>query len=92
MATTTKVFISGGSQAVRIPKDFRLDTDTVSIERTEGGLLISEAVPSARRGVSRRVAKETAPVRRPGFLKGLKVPRDFDAPLPDSILRAFGEA
>ena len=37
MATTTKVFKSGGSQAVRIPRAFRLDTDTVTLDRTEGG-------------------------------------------------------
>ena len=31
--TTTKVFRSGNSQAVRIPKEFRVDTDTLEIFR-----------------------------------------------------------
>ena len=31
--TTTKVFRSGNSQAVRIPKEFRFDTDTLEIFR-----------------------------------------------------------
>jgi virulence-associated protein VagC len=87
---TTKVFKSGGSQADRIPGDFRLGTDTVSLERTASGLVIS-AVSAARKGAARRPVKAAAPVRQLGFLKGLKVPQDFDAPLPESLLRAFGK-
>lgn len=33
MSATAKVFITGRSQAVRIPKDFRFDCDEVTIER-----------------------------------------------------------
>ncbi len=33
MAETAKVFWSGRSQAVRLPKGFRFDTDTVRIRR-----------------------------------------------------------
>jgi prevent-host-death family protein len=30
------------------------------------------------------------PERKPGFLKGkLRIPDDFDAPLPDEVLKAF---
>lgn len=45
---------------------------------------------------SKRVARlvpyaPVTPVRKPGFLKGkIKVHEDFDAPLPDEILEAFG--
>lgn len=35
MRKTTKVFMSGRSQAVRIPKEFRFDTDEVMIEKDE---------------------------------------------------------
>lgn len=90
MGTTTKVFKSGGSQAVRIPKAFRLDVDTVSLERTEGGLVIA-AAPAVGKGKASQAAKATARPRRPGFLKGLKVPSDFDAPLPNAVLREFGK-
>jgi virulence-associated protein VagC len=91
MATTTKVFKSGGSQAVRIPQAFRLDTDTVTLDRTEGGLLIA-AVPPAK-GTARNTTKTSGRrPRRPGFLKGIKIPSDFDAPLPDTVLRSFGKA
>ena len=34
---TSRVFNNGNSQAVRIPAEFRLDTDRVSITRNEAG-------------------------------------------------------
>lgn len=37
---TAKVFKSGNSQAVRLPKAWRLRTTTVQIEKTGRGLLI----------------------------------------------------
>jgi hypothetical protein len=90
MATTTKVFKSGGSQAVGIPRAFRLDTDTVTLDRTEGGLLIAAVAPT--KGTTRGAPK--APGRRPRkpcFLKGLRIPTDFDAPLPESLIGNFGK-
>jgi len=90
MATTTKVFKSGGSQAVRIPRAFRLDTDTVTLDRTEGGLLIAAVSPA--RGTTRSASKASGRrPRKPGFLKGIKIPSDFDAPLPDSLMGSFGK-
>jgi len=40
----TTVFISGGSQAVRIPKEFRLDAKRVEIER-KGATLVLRPLP-----------------------------------------------
>ena len=37
---TTRVFNNGNSQAVRIPAEFRLDTDQVQISRTASGDLV----------------------------------------------------
>ncbi len=37
---TTRVFNNGNSQAVRIPAEFRLDTDRVSITRNPDGDLV----------------------------------------------------
>lgn len=37
---TTRVFNNGNSQAVRIPAEFRLDTDRVRISRNESGDLV----------------------------------------------------
>ena len=45
----TKIFQSGGSQAVRIPKDFRFNGDTVEIFRAENGDVAKQ--PAWRRTV-----------------------------------------
>lgn len=39
---TTKVFKSGNSQAVRLPKDFKLESDEVEIFRRNGDIVIRE--------------------------------------------------
>lgn len=39
--TRGKVFTSGGSQAVRIPREFRIDTSEVTIERIGDSLIIT---------------------------------------------------
>ena len=41
---TTTVFTSGGSQAVRIPKEFRFEAKRVEIER-KGAVLILRPLP-----------------------------------------------
>lgn len=49
MATlTTRVFNNGNSQAVRIPAEFRLDTDQVGISRNEWGDLVIHPLRAAR--------------------------------------------
>jgi antitoxin VapB len=37
---TAKIFTTGGSQAVRLPKQYRLSGKEVHIKRVEGGLLL----------------------------------------------------
>ena len=50
MATiTARVFTSGNSQAIRLPKALRLRTKTVQIEKTGRGLLILDPKAEARR-------------------------------------------
>jgi antitoxin VapB len=46
---TAKVFKSGNSQAIRLPKALRLPTKTVQIEKTGRGLLILDPKAEARR-------------------------------------------
>ena len=41
---TAKVFWSGRSQAIRLPKEYRLDTDQVRIRR-EGWRIVLEPIP-----------------------------------------------
>ena len=38
-----KVFISGNSQAIRLPKEFRLDTTEVFIQRSGDRLILTHA-------------------------------------------------
>lgn len=47
-AVTSRVFNNGNSQAVRIPAEFRLSTDRVSISRTESGDLIIHPLRTER--------------------------------------------
>lgn len=46
---TAKVFTSGNSQAIRLPKAWRLSTTTVQIEKTGRGLLILDPKAEAKR-------------------------------------------
>jgi len=39
--TTAKVFMSGNSQAVRLPKEFRVEGDEVYIEKINGRIIIT---------------------------------------------------
>lgn len=45
---TTRVFNNGNSQAVRIPAEFRLDTDRVSISRNDSGDLVIHPLRAER--------------------------------------------
>ena len=47
MATIAKLFINGGSQAVRLPKEFRFEGEEVSVRRLGRGVVLEPVVPSA---------------------------------------------
>ena len=59
MSQIAKVFRSGNSQAVRLPKDFRFDVDEVEVSR-EGDALILRP----KRGVGQRWASLRAAIAR----------------------------
>ncbi len=40
-----KVFRTGRSQAIRLPKEFRVDADTVHLKRTDEGFLVITKEP-----------------------------------------------
>ena len=44
MGSTAKIFMTGRSQAVRLPKEFRFESDEVRI-RKEGNAVILESLP-----------------------------------------------
>lgn len=45
---TSRIFMNGNSQAVRIPREFRLDSPQVEITRTEAGDLLIHPLPADR--------------------------------------------
>ncbi len=45
-ATTAKVFNSGNSQAIRLPKEFRLDTEEVFISKSGDSLILTPRMSS----------------------------------------------
>jgi len=45
-SSTAKVFTSGNSQAIRLPKEFRLDTDEVFISRSGDSLILTPRMKS----------------------------------------------
>lgn len=45
MSITAKVFASGRSQAIRLPKEFRVSGKEVRLSPVPGGILISEGDP-----------------------------------------------
>ena len=47
-----KVFQSGNSQALRLPKAFRLKSTTVKLERTDQGILIRDEDDDQRRAAA----------------------------------------
>ena len=49
MSKTAKVFANGGSQAVRLPAEFRFDTDEVFVRRDErtGDVVLSTRPPAS---------------------------------------------
>ena len=45
---SSRVFMNGDSQAVRIPQEFRLNTSQVKITRNKDGDLVIHAIPENR--------------------------------------------
>ncbi|MBK6294227.1 MAG: AbrB/MazE/SpoVT family DNA-binding domain-containing protein [Rhodoferax sp.] len=54
--STAKVFTTGRSQAVRLPKAFRFDTDEVSIEKVGNAVILRPLKESNAAWVARVVA------------------------------------
>jgi Virulence-associated protein and related proteins len=43
--TTAKVFKNGGSQAIRLPKEFRVKSKKVYLKKTNEGFIVTEIDP-----------------------------------------------
>ncbi len=78
-ASTTRVFMNGNSQAVRIPAEFRLDTDRVQIFRNDQGDLVLRPL-APQRGAALFEALQGFD---DDFIAALDADREALAPLQD---------
>ena len=69
---TTKVFKSGNSQAVRLPRNFRMDSDVVLI-RKEGKNIIISPTPASWKGFM----DDTSPLSEDFSIEGVQLPDDI---------------
>ena len=76
MLATAKVFVTGNSQAIRLPKAFRLDSEEVWISKSTDGILTIQPKPKKDALEAFLAELRTAP-QTEEFLQ----PRD-DAPRP----------
>lgn len=81
-ALTTRVFNNGNSQAVRIPAEFRLDTDRVTISRNEQGDLVIHPL-RAQRGASLLQALDELRDVDEAFIAALEAEQDNSLPLQE---------
>lgn len=77
--TITRVFANGNSQAVRIPAEFRLDTDRVQIYRNEQGDLVLHPIAPCRG----EALLEALQGFDDDFIAALEEARDESLPLQD---------
>ncbi len=75
----SRIFMNGNSQAVRIPREFRLDSQTVEISRTESGDLLIHPVPQDR-GTA---LLEALADFDEDFVAALEADREAQAPMQD---------
>jgi antitoxin VapB len=76
---TTRIFMNGNSQAVRIPAELRLDTDRVEITRTADGDLLLHPLRE-RRG---RALLQAFEGFDEDFVAALEDGREHQPPLQD---------
>ena len=79
---TTRVFNNGNSQAVRIPAEFRLDTDQVLISRNEQGDLVLHPV-RAPRGAALMAAVQGLAEVDEAFVQSLQADRETVLPVQE---------
>jgi antitoxin VapB len=81
-ALTTRVFNNGNSQAVRIPAEFRLDTDRVTISRNEQGDLVIHPL-RAQRGAALLQALDELRAVDEAFIAALEAEQDNPLPMQE---------
>jgi len=82
MSTIAKLFINGGSQAVRLPKEFRFEGDEVRVRRLGQGVVLEPVTPiSWPSGYWARLPRiEDEDWTRPDDAPPQKIERERDLP------------
>ena len=75
---SAKVFMTGRSQAVRLPKAYRFDSDEVLIERQPDGALLLRPKPRRPLGERLRTILQNLP-EDPAFVRPEQPPLERDA-------------
>lgn len=78
----SRVFNNGNSQAVRIPAEFRLDTDRVSITRNDAGDLVIHPL-RVQRGTALMQALKALGEVDDDFIAALEAERDAALPVQE---------
>ncbi len=78
----TRVFNNGNSQAVRIPAEFRLDTDRVRISRNEHGDLVIHPLRTERGAALLEALRAVAQVD-PAFIDALEDQQGTKLPMQE---------
>lgn len=73
---STRVFKSGNSQAVRLPRDFRVDSDVVLISK-EGKNIVISPMPVSWEGFM----DDTSPLSEDFSIEGVQLPNDVSRAL-----------
>jgi antitoxin VapB len=81
-ALTTRVFNNGNSQAVRIPAEFRLDTDRVTISRNEQGDLVIHPLRAQQGAALLQALDELRDVDE-AFIAALEAEQDNPLPMQE---------
>jgi antitoxin VapB len=78
MPDRAKLFRSGGSQAVRLPKEYRFEDSDEVLVRRQGRRVVLEPVPKTWSQRFRKLAGSTADFPYPPEPKPLEAGPDFD--------------
>ncbi|MBK1692565.1 antitoxin [Ectothiorhodospira mobilis] len=79
---TTRVFTNGNSQAIRIPAEFRINTDRVRISRTEAGDLVIHPLPAQRGSALMQTLQALCEVDE-AFVAALEADRNDPLPMQE---------
>lgn len=86
MPQYARVFQSGNSQAIRLPKEFRFDVDQVEVTREGDAVILRPRVDHRERWASLRTALQRG-VSEDFMSDGRQQPKDQDRPELENLFK-----